>query len=368
MFEMFRLKISKQKKVALLKRLHQAYSKGELRLIKRIHVLLYLLDGKSINEIIEVLGLSRQSVYNYVKAFLRKGFDSLVYQRPPGRPRKLTKTQRKELSTLIDEGPEAAGYDYGAWTTGLIQDLIKKRFGVAYSPHYVAELLRNMGYSYQRARFVSGHIEDVAQERTTWMQETWPEILRLAQEKGSMILFGDEASFAQWGSLSYTWSRRGEQPTVKTSGKRKAYKVMGLIDYFSGQFFYTTHTGRFNSKVYELFLTEVLKEAAQHIIIVQDGASYHTSKAMQTFFAAHDKELAVYQLPRYSPEFNPIEFLWRNVKKHATHLRYFPKFEDLTQKVDQKLQYFATLPASILGLMGRYCETLGDTISPDTLV
>jgi len=315
---------------------------------------------KSVAEVARILDLSKQSVYNYIKAFLLKKLDSLKYKRPPGRPRKLTKTQRKELSELIDKGPEAAGYDCGCWSTALIQDLILTRFGVEYSPHYVAELLKNMGYSYQKARFVSKHIDDVEPEQEKWMNKTWPEIMRLAKKKDAMVLFGDEASFAQWGSLNYTWARRGEQPTVKTSGKRKAYKVMGLIDYFSGAFFYTTHTGRFNSATYEAFLKQVLAKTTQHLIIVQDGASYHTSKAMQAFFAEHADRLTVHQLPRYSPEFNPIEFLWRNVKKQATHLRYFPEFKDLTEKIDQKLKHFANLPSSILGLMGRYCRTLGE--------
>jgi len=66
----------------------------------------------------------------------------------------------------------------------------------------------------------------------------------------------------------------------------------------------------------------------------------------------------MYQLPRYSPEFNPIEYLWRNVKKQATHLRYFETFADLTKKVDEKLDYFAELPKSILGLMGKYSPSL----------
>lgn len=359
----FRIQGSNQTQQALLERLHQAYAMGQLRLIKRIHALLYIIAGKSVAEVVQILDLSPQSVYNYLKAFLLKKLDSLKYQRPPGRPRKLTKTQRKELSKLIDAGPEAAGYDCGCWNSALIQDLILTRFKVAYSPHYVAELLKNLGYSYQKARFVSKHIDDVAPEQEEWMQKTWPEIMRLAKEKGAMVLFGDEASFAQWGSLSYTWSRKGQQPLVKTSGKRKAYKVMGLIDYFSGAFFYTTHTGRFNSATYEAFLEDVLAKTTQHLIIIQDRASYHTSKAMQAFFAKQAKRLTVYQLPRYSPEFNPIEFLWRNVKKQATHLRYFPEFEDLTKKVVQKLKYFANLPSSILGLMGRYCQTLGEAVA-----
>ncbi len=343
----------------LLERLQQAYARGEVRLIKRIQVLLYIFEGKSVAEIVEILKLSKQTVYNYIAAFILKRLESLVYQRPPGRPAKLTKTQKKVLAKLIERGPEKAGYDCGCWSTVLIQDLILIRFGREYSAHYVAELLKNMGFSYQKARFVSHHIDDVAAAQKEWLEETWPEIMRLAQEKGAMILFGDEASFAQWGSLSYTWAPKGKQPTVKTSGQRKAYKIFGLIDYFSGSFFYKAHTGRFNSISYEAFLREVLAQTKQPLIIIQDGASYHTSKAMQTFFDQQADCLTVKQLPKYSPDFNPIEYLWRNVKKEATHLRYFPTFADLTQKVDDKLRYFAHTPHRITNLMGKYCKTLG---------
>ena len=185
----------------------------------------------------------------------------------------------------------------------------------------VAELLKNMGFSYQKARFVSDHLEEVAPAQKKWMELIWPYLLRFAQERGAMILFGDEASFAQWGSLSYTWAPKGKQPTVKTSGKRKAYKIFGLIDYFSGQFFHKAHTGRFNSESYKAFLSEVLAETTQPLMIIQDGAPYHTSQVMQEFFAQHADRLTVYQLPSYSPEFNPIEYLWRNIKKQATDTR-----------------------------------------------
>jgi transposase len=207
-----RLSLGNDKINALFKRLHQAYAIGNLRLIKRVHTLLYIIEGKSVAKVAEILNLSEQSVRNYVKAFILKGLNSLVYKRPPGRPPKLTKTQRKELAKLIDAGPEAAGYDCGCWDTPLIQDLIQERFGVEYTPHYIAQLLNNIGYSYQRACFVSGHIDDeeVLKEREVWMEKTWPDLLCLAKEKDTMILFGDECSFAQWGSLSYTWARKGE--------------------------------------------------------------------------------------------------------------------------------------------------------------
>lgn len=354
-----RIRLSSTMRESMLKMLHQALGRDR-RQAKRILAVLGIIDGYSPEETAERLDLSERSVYNYVIAFLHKRLESLKYKRPPGRKRKLTKCQREELSELVDRGPEAAGYDFGCWTSALIKELIEDRFGVCYSVYYIPELMNTLGYSYQRARFVSDHIADVSEAQAEWMTQTWPEIEALAQKQDAMILFGDEASFAQWGSLSYTWSRKGQQPTVKTSGKRKAYKVFGLIDYLSGAFFYKTlDCGRFNSARYADFLAIVLDSTSQHLILIQDGARYHTSKAMKQFFEDHSDRLTVYQLPTYSPDFNPIEYLWRNVKKLATHLRYHPTFDSLVTKVDEKLQLFASLPDSILALMGKYCSPNG---------
>ena len=233
----------------------------------------------------------------------------------------LDMTQRKELKELISVGAEAAGYVSSCWTANMVQDLILRRFGIRYHPHYVCALLDQLGFSFQKARFVSDHLDEEA--RRHWKAETWPKILHLAQEKGALILFGDEASFAQWGSLSYTWAPKGHQPTVKTSGKRKAYKVFGLVDYFSGRLFSKAQTERFNSRSYAAFLLEVLAQTERHIILIQDGARYHTSRFMQEFFSAHAGRLSRCQLPSYSPDFNPIEFLWKKVRKRATHLKFF---------------------------------------------
>jgi len=347
-------------------RLRQADDLGQRRLVKRIEAVLWIIAGETYERVAEIIGLSEVSIRKYVIAYIEHGVASFCYHHSPGRPAKLTQKQKEKLTRFLDAGPEKAGYDQGCWTTGLIQDLIWREFKVEYSPHYLAELLKHLGYSYQKARFTSDHLGDVQGEQKRWMKQTWPEILRLAREKGAKILFGDEASFAQWGSLSYTWARRGQQPTVPTSGKRRAYKVWGFIEYFSGAFHHMTQTGKLNSEQYQTFLKQVLKHTRGHLIIIQDGAPYHTSKAMEQFFAAHADRLTVYQLPAYSPDFNPIEYLWRNLKKQATHLRYFPTFEALVEKVDAKLHYFAHLPSAIKGLLGKYCETLGTdpTLAP----
>jgi transposase len=341
----------------LYRRLHQAYASGALRLVKRLHALLAMAEGRTVCEVAQMLNLGEQTVRDYRNRFLWQGVASLVYQRPPGRPSKLTKTQRKELAALIEAGPQAAGYPSGCWSATIIQDLIHRHFGVEYHPHYICTLLDNLGFSYQKARFVSAHLDEAT--RLEWRQTTWPQVLRKARQRKALLLFGDEASFAQWGSLSYTWAPKGHQPEVPTSGIRKAYKVFGLIDYFSGRLFYKAHTERFNSDSYAAFLLDVFAQTTRHIFVIQDGARYHTSKAMAQFFAAQAHRVTKVQLPAYSPDFNPIEYLWKNVKKLATHLKYFPEFTLLQTAVDQALLHFAQTPQAITALMARYCESLG---------
>ena len=128
------------------------------------------------------------------------------------------------------------------------------------------------------------------------------------------------------GLVELFLGRAGDtQPEVPTSGIRKAYKVFGLIDSFSGRLCSKAHTGRFNSESYAAFLLDVLARTTQHGFVIQDGARYHTSKAMEEFFAAHSKRLTKVQWPAYAPDFNPIEYLWKKVKKMATHLKHFPQ-------------------------------------------
>jgi transposase len=320
---------------------------------KRIMAVLAVVDGTLYSTIANTLNISEESIRLWVRAFLLKGVKSFHYIKPPGKPSKLTKAQRKQLAKLIDQGPQKSGFSGACWRSPMIQWLIYEKFGVQYSVFYIPQLLKNMGFSFQKAKFDADRKDP--EKREQWLEQTWPEILKLAEKKNAYILFGDEASFPQWGSLTYTWARKGRQPVVKTSGIRRGYKVFGLIDYFSGRFFFKGHDkGRLNSASYESFLTEVLSKTRKHIILIQDGARYHTSKAMKQFFAKKANRLTVYDLPSYSPDYNPIEKLWKKIKEKEIHLHYFPTFESLKNKVKEALLHFKDLKNEVLSLFGFY--------------
>ncbi len=357
-----RIRISTAVSKQLTVTLRQAYQAGDLRLVRRVSALLAVGRGEAVPTVAATLGVSPASVYGWLKILLVQGVTSLRVQWRGGRPSKLTRTQKRRLVELVKAGPQAAGYPTGCWNACLIQEVIYREFGIAYNVHYLAALLKTLGFSFQKARFVSDHLDDA--RRLAWLTHTWPAWRQRAQAAGGLLLFGDEASFAQWGSLGYTWAPVGEQPVVPTTGKRKAYKVFGLIDFFSGRLFYQGLTGRFNGASYVAFLSTVLAQTTQPVFLVQDGAPYHRAAPVKRFFEAHADRLFVTQLPSYSPDYNPIEFLWRATKRQATHNRYFPEFDTLIGSVEEALAAFAQQPERVKALFGLYLDQMAQPTAP----
>ena len=165
-----------------------------------------------------------------------KGPAGLTFLKSPGRKPKLAKSQKKELAAIIEKEPAKAGFPGARWRSPMTQALIYEKFRILFAVNYISQLLKSMGFSFQKAAFTLDRRD--APKREDWLRKKWPAILSEAEKKNALILFGDEASFPQWGTLSYIWARKGRQPVAKTPGVRKAYKVFGLIEYFSGRFFF----------------------------------------------------------------------------------------------------------------------------------
>src|SRR5712691_9428872 len=262
-----RIQVSSATVKALHARWQPAYLKDDGRLVRRTTVLIDLLvHHVPLAVLCERWGLSASWLYDWQKAFLLHGLESLRYRHSGGRRPKLTPKQKQRLVALLEAGPLVVGCETACWDAVLIRVLIWREFGVLYNCQYVCTLLHNLGFSFQKARFVSDHLD--AARRQQWLQQEWPTILRAAERRQGLILCEDEASFAQWGSLSYTWARRGQQPEVKTSGKRKGYKVFGAIEYFSGRLFYQGIEGRFTSESYQAFLQMILTHTTAPLFLI----------------------------------------------------------------------------------------------------
>jgi transposase len=240
-------------------RLQDAYRRDDVRLVRRLSVLIDLLIPKTAVSVIgERWGLSPSCLYAWQKAFLRRGLESVVDHHGGGRLPKLTPKQRQRLVELIEAGPLVVGCETACWNSVLIRVLIWREFGVLSNRHYVCTLWHNLGFSFHKARCVSDHLDEA--KRLAWLQDTWPAIFRTAKRCKGLILFEDEASFAPWGSLSSTGAKRGHQPEVPTRGTRKGSKVFGAMEYFSGRLCYQGIEGRFNAESSQAFLEMIMAQ------------------------------------------------------------------------------------------------------------
>ena len=334
---------------------------GDYPAVRRYLALVRYATLQSVAAAAADLAVSVDSLYTWLHTLAAEGLAALRSAPHSGRRAKLSAAQKQRLRELLLAGPEAAGFSTGGWHSPLVQALIEREFGVRFAVGYLPALLRGLGFSYQKARFVSDHLDEAA--RTQWLQEQWPQIVATARAQGALLLFGDEASFAQWGSLGYTWAPVGEQPTVRTTGRRKGYKVWGLLDWFGARLFYGGQEDRLTGAGYCAFLGHVLAQTARPIILVQDGARYHTSKEVQSWLAAQAARITVYQLPSYSPDYNPIEHIWRYVKD-GTHNAYFPAFTELVARVEGRLAELDGDPARVRQLMGTPLDAYADHLQP----
>jgi transposase len=418
------LHIKKELLQALYLELRLALKYNDLDTYRIIQALIWLGEGLySMAKIAELLNVSRQTIFNWLKTFMVKGIKWFRGERYPlrGRKSKLSKAQKQALYDLILAGPEKSGFTRGGWNTAMIAEVILRQFRVKYNPRYLSSLLKKMGLSYQKAKFITHHYDEEKYEkaRQNWAKKTWPKLLEQSKETGAIILFLDEVSFAMWGSLARTWAPIGKQPLVKTSGIRKGLKMFGAIAFQDGAFHfreslnykvtvdslktlkataslpqeivsalkqfkskaftskkeflaalektltseeltryrdsileYTQISGRFSGATYQEFLEQLLAAYPKRpIILVEDSAPYHCSGKIREFKEKHKDRLFIEPLPTFSPDFNPIEKLWRNTKRDATHLKYFKTFDDLRAAVAQTFKTYMEDASKVVCVM-----------------
>ena len=146
-----RIQLSAATVKALHARLQQAYLKDDVRLVRWTTVLIDLLvHHVAMAVLCERWGLSASCLYDWQRAFLLHGLESLRYRHSGGRRPKLTTKQKQRLVELLEAGPLVVGCETACWDAVLIRVLIWREFGVLYNRQYVCTLLHNLGFRFKR--------------------------------------------------------------------------------------------------------------------------------------------------------------------------------------------------------------------------
>jgi transposase len=118
----------------------------------RLYAVYQIKLGRTAEELETVYNVSHKSVCNWVHSYNQFGIDGLKEKPRSGRPCRLDDTQMLKLKEVIMDKPENAGYSSGVWSGPIVMDYIQNAFGVCYKKAQIYNLLRRLGFTFQRGR------------------------------------------------------------------------------------------------------------------------------------------------------------------------------------------------------------------------
>lgn len=127
----------------------------DTRVYRRLLAVLESYRGATISEIAELLGVSCQSVYNWIARFQERGDVADLSDAPrSGRPTHAGEVVDIVLLMLLKLPPDWSGYHATHWTVPLLQDQLRQYTGEEYSSDTVRRSLHRLGYVWKRPRYI----------------------------------------------------------------------------------------------------------------------------------------------------------------------------------------------------------------------
>jgi len=137
------------------------------------------------------------------------------------------------------------------------------------------------------------------------------------------VLFEDEVTIQLTPTLCRQWGFSGEQPLAGYwTGTHQKLHGFGALNVVTGQL-HRRFAPRLTTVYFQRFGQQLLR-AYPHVLVVLilDGAPWHRSASLGAFIATHPR-LGLCFLPPYSPDLNPVEPVWKWLRREVTHNHYF---------------------------------------------
>ena len=113
--------------------------------------------------------------------------------------------------------------------------------------------------------------------------------------------------------MPYAWQEKGETIEIE-SGGRKRLNILGFLSREHGLVAYTTE-GTVDSDVVIACFDAFSSDITEKTVVVLDNSSFHTSGPIEEKLPEwSSKNLELFYIPKYSPQLNLIEILWRFMK------------------------------------------------------
>ncbi len=301
--------------------------------------------GESPEAVIAALGFTRRCIYTWLAMYRAGGWDALKARKAPGRARRLSARDMQWIyRTVTGKNPLQLGFSFALWTRAMIRALIAKHCGVRLSLVSVGRLLAQLGLTCQKPLWRAYQQDGSRVEQ--WLKREYPRIRALAKREKADIFFEDESGVRSDFHSGSTWAVRGQTPVVRATGQRFSLNMISAISP-RGELRFMVVKGGVGAEVFIRFLKRLIEGAKRPIFLIVDGHPSHRARAVKAYVESLGGHLKLFFLPAYSPELNPDEQVWNDVKNNAVGRTRLEDPEDLHRTVVGRLRFLQKSPQRV---------------------
>lgn len=304
---------------------------------QRCHALILVKQEYSYREIAEILLVDEGTVSRWVQQYDARGLTGLENDRNWGGGHgqsELSETQVTELKKLLREKAMPGTAVGSGWTNKAVRALVTEQFQVTYSKSGMRKLFARLGWSYQRGRKL--YHRRTAEDQARYERETRATLADLAQRGVKVVpLASDQSKVYLEGTIGRRWNPIGEQPLIPDGARSKrAENLYGAVHLGTGAEIAPFAIDWQDSDATICWYQQVLLDCPRgEIVIWQDQAPHHTSEEVEDWLGQHPR-LKIVDFPKYTPEENPKEQTWKDLKEEVSHHHWHESIEDLQKAVD----------------------------------
>ncbi len=155
--------------------------------------------------------------------------------------------------------------------------------------------------------------------------------VQMAAKKGYKkinFFYQDESKIGLFPIKRRRITSRGVQPIAKVDYKREYFYIYGIVAPQTGESFFLELPG-LNGENFQYFLKACSKEYEDSFnVLIGDNGTFHKGVKLKI-----PKNIYLEFLPPYSPELNPIERVWRDLKDRLSRKEVFDKLDHLSNEV-----------------------------------
>jgi len=318
---------------------HEVLTELRKRAVARVQ------EGESPEAVIRAMGFSRACIYNWLAMYRAGGWDALDARKRGGRPRKVKGRMLGWIyRTVVGKDPRQYRFPFALWTRNAVAAVIHEKYGIRLSANSVGRLLAQLGITPQKPLW-RAYQQDPERVRK-WVLEEYPSIAREARRMKAEIWFGDESGVRSDYHAGTTWGRKGETPVVRSTGARYRLNLLSAVNRKGLMRFMLEERG-LNAAVVCRFLDRLMAGSSTPVFLIWDGHPVHRSRKVAETVRRYEGRLRVFVLPGYSPELNPDEYVWREVKAHRLGRAGVFTFADIKSKALGALRHVARRPDKI---------------------